>query len=105
MSWFPWVSRTAYDMVLAWNEELRTKNDAWEDHIKRIDRREHGLTELPVEKKEPADVAIPSNILRIINRFGNEQTRKGMRNDVLIARNRGGKAWSEIEAELEASVS
>lgn len=104
MSWLPFVSRLAYEVVVSERDRLRTKNDQWEEHVRRVERKTAGMPELPLEKREPADLLVPSRVLRLINRFDNEAIRRGMRNDVLIAKNRGGKAWSEIEAELKAAL-
>ena len=99
----PWVSRTAYDLLLNERDRLRAKNDTWEDHVRRVERKDRGMTELPTKKKEPIE-SIPSAVARVIDRFSSETTRQLLRNQAKIARVREGKTWSEIQAELEASV-
>lgn len=102
MRW-PWVSRTAYDLLLNERDRLRVKNDTWEDHVKRVERKDRGMTELPTKKKEPME-PIPSDLAYVIDKFASETTRQSLRNQARIARTREGKAWSEIKAQLEASL-
>lgn len=99
----PWVSRTAYELVLDERDRLRQKNDAWEDYSRRVARSKQGMTELPPERK-PAPEPIPSSLNHVIDKYDSEHTRQGLRNSARLARHRNGKAWSEIQAELEASV-
>jgi hypothetical protein len=99
----PWVSRTAYELLLDERDRLRSKNDAWEDHIRRVTRSKQGMTELPAERKRPAE-PIPSSLSYIIDKFDSEHTRQGLRNSARLAHHREGKAWSEIQAALESSV-
>lgn len=102
MRW-PWVSRIAYDLLLDERDRLRAKNDNWEDHVRRVKRKEKGMTELPAEKKVPLE-PIPGEIERIIQKFGSEATRQGVRNNVLMARHRQGQPWSKIQQTLENSL-
>ena len=102
MMW-PWVSRAAYDLLLDEGDRLRGKNDNWEDHVRRTERKDRGMTELPTKKKEPME-AIPSDLDYVISKFDSESTRQLLRNQARIARVREGKAWSEIQAELVASL-
>ena len=99
----PWVSRTAYELLLDERDRLRGKNDAWEDHIRRVTRSKEGMTELPTERKQPSE-PIPSSLNHIIDKFDSEHTRQGLRNSARLAHHRNGRAWSEIQAELESSV-
>ena len=103
MNW-PFVSRTAYDIAMDWNRELREKNDRWEDHVRRITRKQEGMTEVPREPKKPVE-PIPVELERVIMRFASEQTRTDIRNHARIAHHRDDKEWSEIQHELEASLS
>ena len=99
----PWVSRTAYDLVIEERDRLRAQNDEWLDHARRVSRREKGMTELPPQPRKPQE-PIPSSLNYIIDKFGSEQVRQNLRNNARIAHHRGGKAWSEIVAELETSI-
>jgi len=47
---------------------------------------------------------IPGEIERIIQKFGSEATRQGVRNNVLMARHRQGQPWSKIQQTLENSL-
>ena len=100
---WPWVSRTAYDLVIEERDRLRAQNDEWLDHARRVSRREKGMTELPPQPRKPQE-PIPSSLNYIIDKFGSEQVRQNLRNNARIAHHRGGKAWSEITAELETSI-
>lgn len=102
MRW-PWVSRVAYDLVVEERDRLMHKNDNWEDHVRRTDRKDRGMTELPTKKKEPME-AIPASLEYVIGKFASESTRQLLRNQARIARVREGKTWSGIQAELEASL-
>ena len=102
MAW-PWVSRLAYDLLLDERNRLRDKNDEADEHIRRITRKQEGLTESPREPKKKVE-PIPIEIERIIMGFDNEQTRSDMRNHARIARHRDGTPWSVIQANLEANT-
>ena len=97
------MSRTAYELLLDERDRLRDKNDAWEDHIRRVARSEQGLTELPAGRKRPPE-PMPPALNYVIDKFDSEHTRQGLRNSARLAHHREGKAWSEIQAELEQSV-
>ncbi len=99
----PWVSRTAYELLLDERDRLRAKNDGWEDHIRRVERKDRGMTELPAKRKETVD-PMPPELERIINKFSSETIRQSLRNQARIARVREGKPWSRIRSELEASL-
>ena len=99
----PWVSRAAYELLLDERDRLRAKNDAWEDYSRRVARSKQGMAELPAERKQ-APEPIPPSLNRIIDKYDSEHTRQGLRNSARRAHHRNGRAWSEIEAELEASV-
>ena len=99
----PWVSRTAYELLLDERNRLRAKADAWEDHSRRVTRSKQGMAELPAERKQPLE-PIPSSLNRLIGKYDSEYTRQGLRNSARLAHHREGKAWSEIQAELESSV-
>ena len=102
MRW-PWVSRTAYDLLLDERDRLRAKNDNWEDHMRRVERKDRGMTELPTERRKPVE-PMPPELERVIEKFSSETIRQSLRNQARIARVREGKPWSRIQAELESSL-
>ena len=102
MKW-PFISRTAYDLLINERDRMREQVDDLQDHVQRITRRQEGMTESPREAKRPIE-AIPPELEAIIMRFGSEQTRTDMRNQARISRHRDARAWSEITAELEESL-
>lgn len=99
----PWVSRTAYELLLDERDRLRDKCDAWEDYTRRVTRSKQGMAELPAERRQPQE-PLPSSLNHIIDKYDSEYTRQGLRNSARLAHHREGKAWSEIQAELESSV-
>ena len=99
----PWVSRTAYDLVIEERDRLRAQNDEWLDHARRVSRRENGMTELPPQPRKTRE-PIPSSLTYIIDKYDSEHIRQNLRNSARIAHHREGKAWSEIAAELETSI-
>jgi len=100
---WPWVSRTAYDLVIEERDRLRLQNDEWLDHARRVQRRKSGMTELPPQPREPQQ-PIPSSLTYVIDKYESEHVRQNLRNSARIAHHREGRAWSEIQAELESSV-
>ena len=97
------MSRTAYDLLLDERDRLRAKNDSWEDHMRRVERKDRGMTELPTIRREPVE-AMPPDLERVIDKFSSETIRQSLRNQARIARVREGKPWSRIQAELESSL-
>jgi hypothetical protein len=98
-----WVSRAAYDLLLDERDRLRAKNDGWEDHVRRVERKDRGMTELPTKRREPME-PMPPELEYIIDKFSSETTRQSLRNQARIARVREGKPWSKIQSELESSL-
>ena len=78
MKW-PFISRTAYDLLINERDRMREQVDDLQDHVQRITRRQEGMTESPREAKRSIE-AIPPELEAIIMRFGSEQTRTDMRN-------------------------
>lgn len=100
MKW-PWVSRRAYDAVLEERDrllqgqrDLREDLTTLRDHLMRVDRREHGMTETPRESK-PDPGPIPKEIDEQIMGYLSSSTRNQMRRECRrLARE--GKTWEQI---------
>jgi|TARA_R110000824_G_scaffold100098_2_gene237975 hypothetical protein len=71
--------------------------------MRRVERKDRGMTELPTTRKEPME-PMPPALEHVIDRFSSETTRQSLRNQARIARVREGKPWSRIQAELESSL-
>ena len=73
------------------------------DHLRRIERREAGLPEVPREprkKREP----IPEGIRKLIQPFESPQVRRGLEEECQEMYD-GGAPWSEIQRTLEQQLS
>jgi hypothetical protein len=97
MKW-PWVSRRAFDMVVEERDRLRVMNDQLMDHVKRINRVEHGLGELPRAKREPIET-MPKQLRDYIDGFASAPLRVELR-DLAFQRRIDGESWEEIIATL-----
>jgi hypothetical protein len=64
------------------------------DHQTRMDRREHGLAEVPREAKPPME-PMPRDLVDRISSYGNSSMRKQMR-DVALRRHAKGESWDAI---------
>lgn len=98
MNW-PWVSRRAYDVVIDERDRLREQNDALLDHIRRVDRIEHGVPELPRQPR-PAFEPMPQELLHYINSYGDERFQKMQRDEAYKRHHKLGQPWSRIMAEV-----
>lgn len=67
MKW-PWVARSLHDEVRADRDRLRAQCDGLVDHLKRVERAERGLPEVPSDRKvvEP----MPDDVRSLINAWG-----------------------------------
>jgi len=91
---WPWVSRRAYDVLVDERDRLRTQNDMLLDHVKRIDRTEHGLGELPRPQRPVVD-PMPTELRKHIEGFADPRVRKTIR-DQCYRRHASGVKWSVI---------
>jgi hypothetical protein len=66
MNWPPWVSKRAYDEVVRQRDRLEEQNDRLVDHAMRMDRIEHGTSEVAPsgEPKEPMSDEVIAEIRR-----------------------------------------
>jgi len=94
MTWWPWVSRRAFDLVVAENDRLRTQVDGLIDHVKRIDRIEHGVGEVPRPARPTYD-PMPKELVDHINGWQHPGVSRDLRNRAW-ARRRAGEPWAQI---------
>lgn len=120
MKW-PWVSRRAYDLLVEQNMALRRESETgqvsldtfelaietlgdlkesnrqWADHARRIERREHGMSELAREPRTPAQLeTMPQELREYIASFRDSPgIRKSMK-AVAFQRHSAGESWDEI---------
>jgi hypothetical protein len=120
MRW-PWVSRRAYDLSVRMLEELRHRYDVTVqsydrertrlteeldrladqnaqliEHLKRMDRVEHGLGETPRQLKQPEPM--PRALVDHIRAYAGRSTQKMMR-DQAYRRHARGESWESIMRE------
>ena len=93
MKW-PLVSRRAYDFVVEQNDRLM-------QHVIRMDRVEHGLTELQPEKKKREPV--PDGVMNLIGGFASPNTQTMMLNEAK-KQHRDGWSWEKIEEYLKREM-
>lgn len=94
MRW-PWVSREAYELVLAQNTKML-------DELLRIRRREAGMPEQPRSAPRPAaqgQVMIPDEIEEIICQFSSEGVRVVLREQYRL-RVANGSTSTQLQSEL-----
>ncbi len=104
MRW-PWVSRTAFDLVVAERDILRERNDDLVDNLKRIQRVRQGMREAPrVHRPRPDPIEpIPPEINDLYAGFQSEAVRNDTEMAIRELRQKG-TPWSEIQRVLEAQV-
>lgn len=104
MKW-PFISRRAYDLLveqrnLALQEcdRLRQMHVKLTDHITRIDRIEHGVSEQPRPPKKELE-EMPDKLKRYIDGYGNSSQRGELRR-LAKKRYREGTPWDTIRREV-----
>ena len=103
MKW-PWVSRSAYDLLMEERDRLREQNDELLGTYTRIQRVRSGLRETP--KPQPRKVEtekIPAEIEEIVRGFSSFAHRTNIRDQIRGMR-ANGTPFSEIEKALKAQV-
>lgn len=107
MSW-PWVSRRAYDLLaderdraLQMCDAIRMSHERLTEHMKRIDRVEHGLSEQPRTPKAVPD-PMPDELKKYIDGYDNSSVRAELRREA-TNRYRGGTPWDVIRREIMQS--
>jgi hypothetical protein len=101
MTWLPWVSRGRYDDMREQRDRLIMANGKLMDHVMRIDRTEHGLTEKPVEKRTLK--RIPESVTNLIAGFSNTTIQSSMTMEAK-KQHAAGKPWPEIEEFLKREM-
>ena len=99
MSKLPWVSRLAYDQLEQERDWLREQNATLLEHVRRMDRVEHGLGELP---RTPRAELQPMPI-RLAEHFRTAYANKSiakMQRDEAYRRHASGVSWPAIEQEI-----
>jgi iron-sulfur cluster repair protein YtfE (RIC family) len=94
MKW-PWVSRLAYEILRDERDRLREQNDGLMEHLKRVDRVEHGMTELPREPKRVLE-PMPQELVEFINEHASPHIRREMRNQAFKRYHSKGESWAQI---------
>jgi hypothetical protein len=88
----------AYDTLVDERDRLRAQNDNLLEHLKRMDRVEHGVSELPVERKAPLE-PMPQMLRDYIQSFASPSIQKEMR-DQSFKRHARGEPWASILADV-----
>jgi hypothetical protein len=99
---WPWVSRAAFDVVVDERDRLRGQVEKLQEHVIRMDRVEHGTSEVPREPR-PAMEPMPKELLEYCNSYGDARIRKTMR-DAAFKQHRQGVPWSQIKLEIMGRV-
>jgi len=97
MKW-PWISRRAFDIVVEQRDNLAEQYEKLLDHITRMDRNEHGLTETPREPKKTLD-AMPRVLVTYLQGFSSAPLRKQMETE-MWAKRRTGVSWEQIQTHI-----
>ena len=87
MNWWPWVSRRAFDLVVKQCDRLEAQNDSLLEHVKRMDRIEHGVGELQPEAKPKEPLS--DEIIHEIRRWARVDTREELTRQALTLRAQG----------------
>ena len=98
MNW-PWVPRLAYEGVVADRDRLLAQNKELLDHITRMDRVEHGMTEVPRQQRPPTE-PIDKELLAFINSHGSPEIRNQMLEEALRRHHKHGVPYSEIKRDV-----
>lgn len=74
MRW-PWVSRVAYDDMRDERDRLLALVERLTDQIVRIERRAHGMSELPAEPRKPRP-KLPPQLVQAISAYESPHIRR-----------------------------
>jgi len=96
---WPWVSRLAFDAVVDERDRLREKNDQLIEHITRIARTEHGLTEVP-RPPRPSHEPMPDKVKAYIDQWEGDRFRQELSRSAYRMHIKEGRSWAEIEQQL-----
>jgi len=98
---WPWVSRLAFEQVASERDRLRVQNDQLLDHLRRVDRAEHGMSEVPREPRQPQE-PMPKSLRAYFNGFADQRMAKMMRDAAYAQHIKQGVPWPDIEREALA---
>lgn len=103
MRW-PWVSRSAFELLLDERDRLRARNDHLEDSLIGIQRVRHGMRETPRPAKQThAPEPIPEQVRAIYEGFNSKAVRDDIARQCRELR-AGGTPWVEIQRALERQL-
>lgn len=89
----------AYELALETITELKESNRTWADHARRLERKDHGMTEVPREARLTNNDPMPEALRDYITSFGDSRTIKNNR-AVAYQRHSGGESWEKIIADV-----
>ena len=92
------MSRRAFDLVLDERDRLRAEVDELMAHVKRMDRVEHGLLELPYERPAPPE-GMPTELQEYVDGWQDRNIRREVVRSIVQAR-QDGKEWDQIIREV-----
>ncbi len=79
---------------------LRKENQNWADHARRLERKDHGMTEAPRELRTPVKAQpMPPKLKKYIESFGDIRTIK-INRAVAYKRHADGESWDTIENDV-----
>ena len=90
----PWVSRTAFDLLMDERDRLRKQNDELLDSFTRVRRKEAGMPESHTHKRA-IDEDLPPEVFEYIKGFESDVMQAAVEEDVRRAR-KNGTSWVEI---------
>lgn len=97
MKW-PWIARSAYDVVVDERDRLRAQNDRLTDHLTRVQRREAGMTETP-RAPRPALEPMPRDLHDHIRGFASKALQRTQLEEAYRRHGRG-EPWDSIKADI-----
>jgi len=98
----PWVGRTAFNLLIDERDRLREQNDQLLDSVTRVKRKEAGMPESHVRKRD-LDEDLPPEVFRFIRGCESEVMQAAVEEDVRRAR-KSGTSWAEIVEILKDDV-
>ena len=90
----PWVSRTAFDLLMDERDRLRKQNDELLDSFTRVRRKEAGMPDSH-PRKRAIDEDLPPEVFEYIKGFESDVMQAAVEEDVRRAR-KNGTSWVEI---------
>lgn len=94
---FPLVSRLAYDEACRARDRAESQVDTLLDHVRRVERVERGMTEMPRQQK-PAEV-MPDDMIAYVQGWGSPETQSSVE-DGLWKLYRRLRDWDKVRAAI-----